>query len=109
MARGEYLSEFELYVLLAITRSGGEAPGAEVRRSIEAGSGRRVTIGAVHTTLLRLEEKGFVRFRLSAPEPVRGGRARKFYRLTATGERALALSAEGMSRMLNGSDWAPER
>jgi DNA-binding PadR family transcriptional regulator len=108
MAKGDYLAEFELYVLLAIVRNGDEAPGADVRREIEAGSGRRVTIGAVYTTLLRLEEKGLVSFRLSAPEPVRGGRARKHYRLTAAGKRALAQSAAGLSRMMQGADWVPE-
>jgi DNA-binding PadR family transcriptional regulator len=109
MPRGEYLSEFELYVLLALVRQGGEAPGADVRREIERGSGRQASIGAVHTTLLRLEEKGLVAYRLSAPAPVRGGRARKFYRLTAAGKRALAQSADGLARMLRGADWAAGR
>jgi len=109
MPKGEYLAEFELYVLLAIVRLGSEAPGAEVRREIEAVGGRRVSIGAVHTTLLRLEQKGLLGSRLSEPEPVRGGRARKYYRLTAAGKRSLAQSANALSRMLKGAAWAPGR
>lgn len=103
MSRGEFLSEFELYVLLALVRVADGAPGAEVRAEIEETSGRSPSIGAVYTTLARLEEKGLVAFRLSEPEPVRGGRARKQYRLTAAGRRALEHSARGLARMLDGS------
>lgn len=103
MMKGEFLSEFEMYVLLAVVRLGGDAPGAEVRQEIEATSGRSPSIGAVHTTLGRLENKGMVTFTLSDPEPVRGGRARKRYRLTAEGDRALERSAAGLARMLEHS------
>ena len=111
MTNREFLSEFELYVLLAVMRLGGEVPGAEVRQEIETTSGRSPSIGAVLTTLGRLEDKGMVIFRLSEPEPVRGGRARKRYRLTAAGRRALERSAEGLARMLEGSGirLGPER
>jgi DNA-binding PadR family transcriptional regulator len=109
MPKGAYLAEFELYVLLAIVRIGAAAPGAEVRREIEAVGGRRVSIGAVHTTLLRLEDKGLLDSHLSEPEPVRGGRARKVYRLTAAGERMLSQSASALSRMLHGAGWTAGR
>lgn len=101
--RGAYLSEFELYVLLALVRCRGDAPGAEVREEIEERSGRAPSIGAVHTTLGRLEDKGLVTFRVLDPEPVRGGRARKSYRLTAAGKRALEHSARALRRMLDGA------
>lgn len=102
MTRGDYLSEFELYVLLAIVRRGSDAPGADVRQEIEESSGRSPSIGAVHTTLGRLEDKGLVKYRILDPEPVRGGRARKAYALTAEGRRALERSAAAMTRMLQG-------
>jgi DNA-binding PadR family transcriptional regulator len=102
MTRGDYLSEFELYVLLAIVRRGDDAPGAEVRQEIEEASGRSPSIGAVHTTLGRLEEKGLVKYRVLDPEPVRGGRARKAYALTPAGRRAMERSASAMTRMLDG-------
>jgi DNA-binding PadR family transcriptional regulator len=103
MTKGDFLSEFEMYVLLAVLRRGEEVPGAEVRQEIEAASGRSPSIGAVHTTLGRLEEKGLVNYRLSEPEPVRGGRARKQYRLTPAGQRALERSAAGLAQMLEGT------
>jgi DNA-binding PadR family transcriptional regulator len=103
MTKGEFLSEFELYVLLAVVRLDGAALGAEVRQEIEATSTRSPSIGSVLTTLGRLENKGMVTWTLSEPEPVRGGRARKQYRLTAEGRRTLERSAAGLARMLEHS------
>jgi PadR family transcriptional regulator PadR len=105
MARGAFLGEFELYVMLALSRLGPEAYGVTIRQEIERRAGRDVTIGAVYATLARLEAKGLVRYQLSDPQPVQGGRARKYFRLTPTGERALAHSTSMLARMLQG--WRP--
>jgi PadR family transcriptional regulator, regulatory protein PadR len=72
MAKGDLLGEFELYVMLALAHLGDAAYGITVRREIEARTGRTVAIGAVYATLARLEEKGLVRFLVSAPQPVQG-------------------------------------
>ena len=76
MAKGDFVGEFELYVLLALAHLGDEAYGVTVRREIEARTEREIVIGAVYATLGRLEDKGLVRSRISEPQPVQGGRAR---------------------------------
>jgi PadR family transcriptional regulator, regulatory protein PadR len=57
-------------------------------------------IGAVYATLARLDEKGYVKFRISDPLPIQGGRSRKQVLLTAAGRRALAHSVEMFKRIL---------
>jgi len=102
MAKGQYLGEFELYVMAALARLGDEAYGMTIRREIEDRSGRAVAIGGVYATLARLAEKGYVTFRISEPRPVQGGRARKHVLLTASGRRALTQSTTMLTRMLPG-------
>lgn len=102
MPKGNFVGEFELYVLIAIAQAGDEAYGVTIRQEIERRTGRVVAIGAVHATLGRLEEKRLVRFRVSEPQPVPGGKRRKFFRLTAVGEQALRHSAGMLARMLDG-------
>jgi DNA-binding PadR family transcriptional regulator len=100
--RGTFLAEFELFVLLALARLGPEAYGVTIRREIEQRGGRPVSIGAVYATLARLAEKSYVESALSEPVAVRGGRARRTYRLTVDGERALARSLAMLDRMAAG-------
>lgn len=102
MGKGEFLGEFEQLVLLALLRLGDEAYGMSVRRELEDTAGRRVTFGTVYGTLDRLEEKGFVSSRHGDPDPVRGGRARRFFRVEPEGELALVRSRDMMSRMWKG-------
>jgi DNA-binding PadR family transcriptional regulator len=105
MAKGDWLGEFELCVLLAVAQLGDEAYGMRVRQQIEGRTGRGVAIGAVYATLARLEEQRLVSARLGDPQPVRGGRARKCFRLTPTGDRALAAATGMLKRMMAG--WRP--
>ena len=106
MAKGDWLGEFEICVLLAVEQRGDEAYGMRVRQQIEARTGRRVAIGAVYATLARLEAQGLVASRLGDPQPVRGGRARKCFRVTAPGTRALAAATGMLKRMMSG--WRPQ-
>jgi PadR family transcriptional regulator len=105
MAKGDWLGEFEMCVLLAVSQLADEAYGMRVRQQIETRTGRRVAIGAVYATLARLEEQRLVASRLGDPQPVRGGRARKCYHLTAAGARALAAATGMLRRMMAG--WRP--
>ncbi|HTI35988.1 MAG TPA: helix-turn-helix transcriptional regulator [Vicinamibacterales bacterium] len=102
MPKGDFLGEFELYVMLALAHLGDEAYGISIRHDIEARTRRGVAIGAVYATLSRLEDKGLVRHQLSPPLPVQGGRARKCFVLTAAGDRALAHSTAMLARMMQG-------
>lgn len=105
MGKGDFLGEFELYVMLALAQLGPEAYGVTIRQEIEGRTGRGVAIGAVYATLSRLEEKGLVRHELSAPLPVQGGRARKCFVLTRDGDHALSHSTSMLARMMHG--WRP--
>src|SRR5262245_57922989 len=102
MGKGQYLGEFELYVMAAVARLGDDAYGLTIRREIETRAGRSVAIGSVYATLGRLEEKRLVTFSISDPRPVQGGRSRKHAHLTAHGRRALAQSTTMLTRMLPG-------
>jgi DNA-binding PadR family transcriptional regulator len=95
------LGEFEQLILLAVLQSGDQAYGAEVQRQLEKVR-RGVNLGAVYTTLLRLEEKGLVASRLGDPLPERGGRRRKYYRVLPAGVRHLERSLKALREMAAG-------
>ena len=67
---------FEQIVLLAVLRLGEDAYAIPIREEIERRTGRTVARGALYTALERLEDKRFLRSRMSAPLPERGGRSR---------------------------------
>jgi PadR family transcriptional regulator, regulatory protein PadR len=83
------LTDFELMTLLAILRTGAEAYGVVIAREIEETAGRNVLLGAVYAALERLERNGLVASTVGAPTPERGGRAKRFYRVTPRGLRAV--------------------
>ena len=102
MSKGDYLGEFEQLVLLALVRMGKEGYGMTVRRELEATSGRSVSIGSVYSTLDRLEAKGYLTSEHGEPEPVRGGRAKRTFRVKREGLIALARSRDLLSKMWDG-------
>jgi len=104
MPKCDFLGEFEIYVLLALSQLDDQAYGNAIRREIERRTGREIAVGAVYATLGRLEDKGLVRHRLSKAEPVPGGRARKVFRLTDDGGRALRHSTRMLVRMMGLDD-----
>jgi DNA-binding PadR family transcriptional regulator len=95
-----YLGEFEQLVLLALLRLGEGAGTPAIRDAVEAGSGRKVWVGAVFTTLERLEGKGLVHSTIV--DSAGGGRRRKIYGLEPDGEAALARAYETWTRMTRG-------
>ncbi|HET7772018.1 MAG TPA: helix-turn-helix transcriptional regulator [Chloroflexota bacterium] len=101
---GDHPGAFEQLILLALLRLGERAYGMTVRQEIEARTGRSVSLGAVYATLDRLEQKRFVRSHsaVAADAPERGGRARRFFRVEAAGEAALARALEALDRMREG-------
>ena len=102
MGNGHRLGEFEHLVLVAIHQLRGKAYGMTIRREIADRTGRDVSIGAVYTTLDRLERKGFVRSWRGDPTPERGGRAKRYFKIDAPGVRALNQSVETRTRMWAG-------
>jgi DNA-binding PadR family transcriptional regulator len=109
MGKGTFLGEFEQMVLLAILRLQDNAYGVHVRRVIEERAGRLVTIGALYAALERLERKRFLTSRETAPEPIRGGRAKRVYTVTTMGTRALSHSQAMMRNMAEGLALDSER
>lgn len=87
MADRSYLGEFELMILLAIIRLGEEAYGVPISRELEAQRGRGVSVGSVYAALERLEGKGLVDSSLGDPTPERGGKAKRYFRITNAGLR----------------------
>jgi len=83
------LGKLELTVLLAVVRLGDDAHGLAIRRDVSARTQHDYSVGAVYTTLQRLENKGLVSSRNTDPLPVRGGRSRREFKITADGQRAL--------------------
>src|SRR5215212_10228225 len=96
-----YLGEFEELMLLAILRLRDDAYGMTIRQTLDEIVGRTTSIGAVYTTLERLEEKGFVTSRQGEATPERGGRAKKYFTITGAGAQALN-DAERTRNLLRG-------
>jgi len=84
-----FLTDFELMLLLAILRIRDEAYGVPIAREIERTAGRTVTLGAVYLALDRLQKNGLVVSELGDATPERGGRAKRFFRVTPAGLRAV--------------------
>ena len=102
MPRGQYLGEFEHLVLLALVCLGDDAYGLAVRQTIEARTGRNVSVGAIYATLDRLEDKGFVRSRIGEATAERGGRAKRHCSITASGVAAVNQTHDALRRMSDG-------
>ena len=94
--------DFEQLVLISIFRLGAGAYGATILRDIEARTGRRLAISAVYITLTRLEQKKLIRAFVGEPLPERGGRRRKYVKLTASGEREVREAYRTFRGMIRG-------
>lgn len=96
------LGEVEELVLLAILRLGDDAYGVPIIQEIEERAGREVAPAAVYVALRRLRRKELVQSWMSEPEPVPGGRARRYFAVTPGGLDRLARSRRTMLRMWDG-------
>jgi PadR family transcriptional regulator PadR len=103
------LGEFEYLLLAAAARLGDEAYGAAIRQDIETATGRRCSIGALYTTLDRLEAKGLLSTWMGDATPQRGGRAKRMVRVTAEGIRAATAFYKGVTGVSRGVSWEMNR
>ncbi len=85
----DLLTDFELMILLAVLRAGDEAYGVAIARDIEQTTGRTVLLGAAYAALERLERNGHVASTVGEPTASRGGRAKRYFRVTPRGLRAV--------------------
>src|SRR6266850_1449598 len=104
MSGRDYLGEFEHIIVLALLRLEDRAYGVTVRQEIEFRTKREVSIGAVYATLERLEAKGYVKSHRGDPTPERGGRSKRFFRVTAKGVAAVNRTQYAFQRMAEGLD-----
>jgi PadR family transcriptional regulator PadR len=102
MTERDYLGEFEHIIVLALLRLEDRAYGVTVRQEIELRTDREVSIGAVYATLDRLERKGYVKSHYGEPTPERGGRSKRFFRVTAKGVAAVNRTQCALRKMTEG-------
>jgi DNA-binding PadR family transcriptional regulator len=99
------LGEFEYFLLTAAARLGDDAYGAAIRQEIEKTTGRRCSLGALYTTVDRLETKGLLKTWMGEATPQRGGRAKRMVRVTALGVREAAGFYNAVTRLSRGVSW----
>jgi len=99
------LGEFEYLILSAAVRLENNAYGAAIRQEIETATKRRCSIGALYTTLDRLENKGLIKTAMGDPTPQRGGRPKRMVRVTGKGVRAASEFYATVTRMSRGVSW----
>jgi DNA-binding PadR family transcriptional regulator len=99
------LGEFEYLVLAAAARLGANAYGAVIREEIESVTGRRCSIGALYTTLDRLEGKGLIKTWMGPSTARRGGRAKRMVKATPRGMQAAKDFYDTVQRMSQGLAW----
>ena len=102
--RRGYLGEFELMVLLAALRLDEKAYGLEIAQEIEGRSGREVSRGSLYVTFDRLEQKGLLRSSMAGRSGERGGRPKRFIRITAKGRKAVREAYTALSGLFDGLD-----
>jgi DNA-binding PadR family transcriptional regulator len=99
------LGEFEYLLLTSAARLGDNAYGVAIRLDIENSTGRSCSIGALYTTLDRLEAKGFVKSSLGDATSRRGGRPKRMVRVTARGVEAAGAFYSTVLRASRGLSW----
>ena len=101
------LGEFEELVLLAVAGLGDDAYAVSIQQRIEQRADRTATMGAVYSALDRLEDKGYLASWLGEVTPQRGGRRKRFYRITNAGVDAVTAVRRARERLWDGLDWSP--
>jgi DNA-binding PadR family transcriptional regulator len=99
MSERTYLGELELMLLLAVIHLGEEAYGVPISRELEKHRGKDVSVGSVYAALERLEMKGLVSSILGDPTPERGGKAKRFFRITKEGLRQVHETRRVLTRL----------
>ena len=103
------LGEFEYLLIAAAAGLGDEAYGAAIRTEIETTTGRQCSIGAMYTTIDRLEAKGLLKTWMGDATPQRGGRAKRMVQVTPAGVQAAKDFYDSVTRISRGAAWASQR
>jgi len=102
MRKGDYLGNFDLMLLLVLLRLGDDAYGVTIAQELEKQTSREVVVASVYATLERLQERGLVTSRLGDPTPERGGRAKRYFRVTGTGIREIRDARRSLMNLWKG-------
>ncbi len=102
MNANRLLGGFESLLLLAVLRLGENAYGVSIRRELRERAHKDVAIGAIYTGLERLARKGFVESRVGEPTAERGGRAKRYYRVSKAGLEVLRETQRSLSGLIAG-------
>jgi PadR family transcriptional regulator, regulatory protein PadR len=102
MTKQDHLGNFELMVMLTLIRLGENAYGVPISEELEKRTGRDVAIGSVYAALERLQDKGFVTSELGEPTPERGGRAKRYFRVSAKGLKEVRETQRSLVKLWHG-------
>ena len=102
MTKRSNLGDFELMVMLALLRLGDDAYGVPISREIELQAGREVALGSVYAALERLEGRGLVSSHLGKPTAERGGKAKRYFRVTSNGLRKTRETRQVLMKLWRG-------
>jgi len=103
------LGEFEYVLITTAAALGEQAYGAAIREEIARTTGRRCSLGALYTTIDRLETKGLLKTWMGDATPQRGGRAKRMIRVTAKGVQAAKDFYDAVTRVSRGASWVVNR
>jgi DNA-binding PadR family transcriptional regulator len=102
MTKRDQLGRFELMVILVLIRLGDNAYGVPISEELEKRTGRDMAVGSVYAALERLEDKGFVTSEFGEPTPERGGRAKKYFHVTARGLKEVKETQRSFVKLWHG-------
>jgi PadR family transcriptional regulator PadR len=102
MANPNAISNFELMVMLALVRLHDEAYGVPIAEEIESHSGHDVAVGSVYAALERLQARGFVTSRVGEPTAERGGRAKRYFKITGMGLKTVRDTHDTLMSLWDG-------
>jgi len=105
----DFLGEFEQMVLLSIMRLDNHAYGLAIRNELETVAGRKPSSGSLYTTLDRMEKKGFLESLAGESSQERGGRPRRYVRVTGAGKALLARSRHTLMALWDGLETGLDR
>ncbi len=97
--KGTNLGELEEIIMLSVGILYDDAYGIAIQNEIKERGKRSITISTVHSVLGRLEEKGFITARYGGATPERGGRRKRLFSLTSSGEAAIKQMREIRNEM----------
>lgn len=103
------LGEFEYLLITTAARLGNEAYGVAIREDLAATTGRKCSIGALYTTIDRLEAKGFLKTWMGEATAQRGGRSKRMVRVTPKGVQAARDFYDAIASASRGVSWAANR